>query len=55
MEMLNNLEFIQNRIGELVIQRREASREIQKKINANLTWLYARKYELLKGGDRYGC
>ena len=51
MERLNNIEWINQRIAELIIERRTASEENQKYINGNLTWLYERKYTILKGGE----
>lgn len=48
MKKLNNLEWIKNRIAELIILRRNSNSKDQKQINTQLTWLYNQKYKLLK-------
>ena len=45
METLNNLNWIQNRIKELILLRRKSSLAEQKRINVQLTWFYNQKYK----------
>ena len=44
-------EMIENAIRRLIIMRRDADVETQKKISIQLDKLYEFKYELLKGED----
>ena len=48
MNKLTNLEWIKNRIKELIVLRRELKLDDQKRINIQLEWLYNQKYNLLK-------
>ena len=48
MNKLNNLDWIKERIRQLIILRRESSNENQKQINVQLSWLYDQKFKLLK-------
>lgn len=48
-EKLNNLEYIIDKIKSLILARRVASQDTQKRINTQLTWLYNQKYKILKG------
>ena len=48
MNKLTNLEWVKNRIKELIILRRKSNLDDQKRINIQLEWLYNQKYKLLK-------
>lgn len=48
-EKLNNLDYITNKIKLLVLARRVASPDTQKRINTQLDYLYNQKYKILKG------
>lgn len=52
MDNLNDINYINDRIKSLVLARRVASQDTQKRINAQLTWLYNQKYKILKGEVR---